>query len=146
MSFRQISYKEMKALLDDGLIKENPMMPEVAFQALSEMHPAILLFGPDGKPILLTGLILFWSGVAENWCMVIDREAMLKYSKYVVKDMLEMIDQAKNAFSLHRIQCIVDAENERDIRWASFYGFEKEGLMRKYGHDGKDFIRMARVF
>jgi hypothetical protein len=35
--------------------------------------------------------------------------------------------------------------DDRAYRFAEWLGFENEGIMRKYGVDGGDYYRMARV-
>lgn len=44
-----------------------------------------------------------------------------------------------------RIQAHVVAGFDRGERWARLLGFEREGLMRGFGHDGSDYLLMARV-
>jgi hypothetical protein len=146
MSWRQINCAEMMAWYNAGAFCDNPMLSVDMYPAITEKHLTLAVFSDDGKALLVTGLVFYWNGVAENWCIVIDRELMEKNAKSLVRDMHMMIDEARKGFKLHRIQCIVDSENVRDLRWATFFGFEPEGLMKKYGPDGKDYYRLARTF
>ena len=45
---------------------------------------------------------------------------------------------------LWRIQASVSVNDEKALRFASWLGFEDEGLMKKYGPDGSDHRRVAR--
>jgi len=45
---------------------------------------------------------------------------------------------------LWRIQASVSASDTKALRFASWLGFEDEGLMKKYGPDGSDYRRVAR--
>ena len=47
---------------------------------------------------------------------------------------------------LVRIQAAVRADWPEAQRFAEFLGLENEGLMRKYGPDGSDYFRFAKVF
>ena len=44
-----------------------------------------------------------------------------------------------------RIQAAVRADWPEAQRFAEFLGLENEGLMRKYGPDGSDYFRFAKV-
>lgn len=44
-----------------------------------------------------------------------------------------------------RIQATVHCEYEQSIKWLESMGFEVEGTMRKYDHNGDDYYIMARV-
>ena len=46
----------------------------------------------------------------------------------------------------HRIQSAVLTGNERLERFAKFLGFQREGIMRQYGTDRKDYAIFARIF
>jgi RimJ/RimL family protein N-acetyltransferase len=46
---------------------------------------------------------------------------------------------------VQRVQASVHAEDGQAVRFARWLGFENEGLMKKYGPDGSDYYRMARV-
>lgn len=47
--------------------------------------------------------------------------------------------------NLRRIETSVRADFAAGCRWAALMGFENEGLMRKYGFDGSDHFRYARI-
>jgi len=44
-----------------------------------------------------------------------------------------------------RIEATVIAGFEPGCRWMKLLGFEFEGVMRKYGSDGSDYLRYAKV-
>ena len=46
---------------------------------------------------------------------------------------------------LWRIQASVHTTDEQSIKFAEWMGFENEGLMKKFGPDGADYYRFARV-
>ena len=40
---------------------------------------------------------------------------------------------------VRRLSCVVDARYDVATRWLRFLGFEREGCLRRYGADGRDF-------
>jgi len=56
-----------------------------------------------------------------------------------------LFQHIQETHELSRIQASVCASDVRANRYAQWLGFEKEGIMRKYGPDGTDYIRYARV-
>jgi hypothetical protein len=53
--------------------------------------------------------------------------------------------QGKVGCWCHRIASEPHVDDDRAYRFAEWLGFENEGIMRKYGVDGGDYYRMARV-
>lgn len=47
--------------------------------------------------------------------------------------------------SFRRIQASTEADFKQGCRWLEMLDFQSEGLMRKYGPDGADHIRYARI-
>ena len=43
------------------------------------------------------------------------------------------------------IQASIRADFKEGVRFAKWFGMESEGLMKQYGPDGKDYIRLARI-
>jgi len=84
-----------------------------------------------------------WQGVGEGWLI------MSKYGydipKTVARYADEFFDVIMTEANLQRVQASVNALDPRSVRFARWLGFENEGLMRKYGPDGTDYYRMARV-
>jgi RimJ/RimL family protein N-acetyltransferase len=50
-----------------------------------------------------------------------------------------------NDLGMRRVQGAVSVNWEEAARFAHYMGFEEEGVMRKYGPDGSDYIRVAWV-
>ena len=47
---------------------------------------------------------------------------------------------------IHRVQTAVRADFTMGLKFAKWLGLEEEGLMKKYGFDGSDHYRYARLF
>jgi RimJ/RimL family protein N-acetyltransferase len=56
-----------------------------------------------------------------------------------------LLDHVQDDASLKRIQASVHTNDQQAIRYVEWLGFENEGLMKKYGPDGSDYYRFARV-
>jgi RimJ/RimL family protein N-acetyltransferase len=82
-------------------------------------------------------------GVAELWFVMDD--SLRNYPKLLHSSGKEVIRWLDNACSYHRIQATCLADDKRDVRWLLRLGFVCEGVMRKYGPDGRDYFRFARV-
>ncbi len=98
----------------------------------------------DGEEILAVGgAHVMWFGVGELWVLVspeAKRRAapFARYTKGVVDTIFE-------EHKLRRMQASVHVKDHPAIRFAEWLGLEHEGIMRKYGVRGEDYIRMARV-
>lgn len=53
--------------------------------------------------------------------------------------------QAFECLKLHRLQAYIRSTEPAYIRWAESFGFVKEGVLRKYGPEGVDYLMMAKV-
>lgn len=69
-----------------------------------------------------------------------------KYPKDLHKLLLEYIESVARAFNLTRVQTFVNTDNEAAIRHNERMGFTSEGILRKFGFDGKDQHIFSRVF
>ena len=96
-----------------------------------------------GEPAACAGVAPLWPGVAEAWSFAgaaIGREA-LAFHRAVARGLAD----AERDLRLHRVQAACRADHVRGRRWLALLGFEEEGLMRRYGPEGRCFVRFARV-
>jgi len=98
----------------------------------------------DEKPVYAFGLVLLWKGVAEAWLMASQNIFDIKFlAAKTVKEQTEIISK-KN--KIKRLQTSVKAEFKQGVRFATWLGFEIEGLKKNYGPDGSDYYQLARIF
>ena len=64
--------------------------------------------------------------------------AVAKYSSQLLQHVIE-----EN--KLTRVQASVHVDDKQAVRYVEWLGFENEGLMKKFGPDGSDYYRFARV-
>tara|TARA_R110000824_G_scaffold208881_2_gene394694 strand:+ start:454 stop:894 length:441 start_codon:yes stop_codon:yes gene_type:complete len=98
----------------------------------------------NGHLIACGGIKQLWPGVAEVWFLSTDKvhHQVRPIVKIVFKYLKILIEEQE----LVRIQSAVRADWPEAQRFAQFIGLENEGLMKKYGPDGSDYFRFAKVF
>lgn len=98
-----------------------------------------------GQVVGCAGFILRWQGMAEAWAYIspdIPRAAWLKVHRYVQARMHDAHEQ----LGVWRVQADVKSGFVAGMRWALLLGLQSEGVMRRYGPDGSDFVRYAKVW
>ena len=98
----------------------------------------------ENEPIVCGGIYEMWESVAEVW--IIMREGTNRKHKFFmlrnIKKYLEETIQRKN---YKRIQSTVRADFTEGKKFAEWFGMQSEGLMKQYGPDGLDYLRLARI-
>ena len=132
-----ISYGMNHKLMEvDANFKENRV-------CLGDKGNAYTLFIND-KPIVAGGIFILWQGVAEGW--VIANRNIYDVKFLAAKEIKKRTDVLCEKNKIHRLQTSVKAEFKTGVRFANWLGLETEGLMKKYGPDGSDYLRMAKIY
>jgi RimJ/RimL family protein N-acetyltransferase len=97
----------------------------------------------DGQIVGCGGFTPLWDGVADIW-MYLAPDAF-KRKKLALKLMKHILNDIMNKKKYHRIQAVVLKDFKQGIRFAEFFGFKNEGLMKQYSMDKEDFYRFARI-
>ena len=97
----------------------------------------------DGTILAVGGVHVMWFGAAEGWVLVSPDclqtpASFARYAKRVFDGILQETE-------LRRVQASIHVDDKRAYRFAQWLGFEDEGVMRKYGVEGDDYYRMARL-
>jgi RimJ/RimL family protein N-acetyltransferase len=111
-------------------------------QARNRYGPAFT-FLYAGAIIACAGVTIYWEGMGEVWLAT--SKIWPEFSKAAVIWTRDVLDFLQDNYHLHRLQADVDAGNETACRFIEHYGFQAEGLMRKYDSLGRDMIRYARI-
>ena len=98
----------------------------------------------NSKPVVSGGVCPLWSGVAEGW--VISSKRIYKNRIKSARLIRKRADILCSANKIWRLQTSVKANFTMGIRFAEFLGFKNEGLMRGYGPDKSDYLRMAKTY
>ena len=82
--------------------------------------------------------------MAEVW-LYLNPDAF-KRKKVALRLMRHILNDIIQREKYHRLQAVVFKGYKEGMRFAEFFGFENEGLMKCYGFDGSDQYRYARIF
>ena len=98
----------------------------------------------NNKPIFAAGMKMIWGQVAEGW--VIATSDMWKYPLGVARAIKKDFARVAKENNIVRVQTAIRKDFKQGQRFAEWLGLENEGLMRKFGFDGTDQYRYARIF
>jgi RimJ/RimL family protein N-acetyltransferase len=87
---------------------------------------------------------MVWGQVAEGW--VIATQDVWDYPLSVAKAIRKDFARVAKENNIVRVQTAIRKDFEQGQRFAEWLGLENEGLMRKFGFDGTDQYRYARIF
>ncbi len=118
--------------------------PELKAQVAELGRPSLWrsAFAPGGM-LAIGGLVIIARGVAEVW--LAPSQLARRYPLALTQAAGRFLDQAWRELKLHRLQAGVLAQNRRACRWIELLGFAREGVMRKFGPQGQDFVLYAKV-
>ena len=93
---------------------------------------------------IVFGIYPLWKGVAEAWMLPSKELSDIKLQFH--KSALRFFRYAPAKLKLHRLQTYVRSTNYRAIRWMESCYFKREGLLRNYGPDIKDYYAYGRLY
>lgn len=111
------------------------MMKESCLSAYTAMQ--------ESRVFMIGGVYGLWDKVGEAWFMMSKYAYDMPISAAKYSSLL--LDHVQEENDLQRIQASVHADDKQAIRYVEWLGFENEGLMKKFGPDGSDYYRFARV-
>jgi hypothetical protein len=101
-----------------------------------------IAFMDNGKILAVGGVVPLWDGVGEAW--LIPTKNMAGYEIPISRAFRINLDRAFTDLKMRRVQAAVKVGFERAHRLVQFLGMEEEGMMKKYGPDGADYVRYAK--
>lgn len=102
--------------------------------------PAFTIRNPEGVIVYLLGVHDMWEGVGELWGSTSPLTSMYPD---ILRIGNELFGTLKEAYV--RLQAIIDPAFMSGVRLVEHLGFQKEGLLRKYGPRGEDNVMYALV-
>lgn len=93
----------------------------------------------DGVPLACAGLIELWQGRAYAWSYL--AEGAAAHFKAVHRATLARLADCR----WRRVEMAVDVRDPAAKRWAWHLGFQFEGTLKAWTHDGRDVEMWARV-
>jgi hypothetical protein len=95
----------------------------------------------EGKICAAAGIVPMWEGCGEAWAIP---------TKHIENCKIAIGRHFKNTFhmvaqdlKMRRVQAAVKVGHREAHSLARFVGMTEEGLMKKYGPDGSDYVRYA---
>ncbi|MGA1762773.1 MAG: hypothetical protein ACO397_06220 [Gammaproteobacteria bacterium] len=98
-----------------------------------------------GSPVVSFGLLNIFPGVAEAWLIPSKELNLLKVALPFHKATKAFFANAFRLFNLRRIQCTVDISNKDALKWIETMLFTREGIMKKFGPEGTDYVMYSRI-
>lgn len=97
-----------------------------------------------GDPALVMGLEYKWDTNYEAW--LVPGKLAIEHGSHLSRGARRFFDKIGAKLGLRRMQIVVCVDREKAVQWARFLKFEREGLMRSYGPEGKDYYMYARLY
>tara|TARA_R110001592_G_C13031469_1_gene738439 strand:- start:718 stop:1149 length:432 start_codon:yes stop_codon:yes gene_type:complete len=98
----------------------------------------------NGQPIVSGGIIELWHGVADIWLIIADDSNKHKF--FLIKNIKKHLEKTIAKRKYVRVQTTVREDFLIGKRFAEVFGMKQEGLMEKYGLDGKNYFRYVRIY
>ena len=105
--------------------------------------PAFTGIADDGEIICCAGLRMLRHGVAEGWAVM--SSTMPQHYRWLHRTVKGMLADIIQSCGLRRVQISVDASFTIGCQWADHLGFQREGLMTRYGPHGEAHWLYART-
>jgi hypothetical protein len=98
----------------------------------------------NGKLIAVGGMIILWEGVGEAWLMLSkDFNGMSNIA--VLLGLRKQLNKMVEDNKLWRVQAMVRPDVPKAVEMIEYFGFEKEGLLKKYCPDGGDAYVYSKI-
>lgn len=141
MLFRKATQEDM------AFVRQNPYEGAVKDYPYMEMPDENCFTGIFESEIVgVGGLVIKWEGVGLLWLMLTARcrkEGVFGIiALHAIRDKMNELIEKNN---LWRAEAAVRTDFKRAIQMIEFFGFEREGLMRKYCPDQGDSFLYAKV-
>ena len=98
-----------------------------------------------GQPIGAGGIVMQRPGVADAWTLL--SPVLKSFPVFLHREVKRQLAVVIKRYSLRRIQCTIETTDDPHTacKWAKSLGFQYEGTMRSYTHDGKDVYLFSLI-
>ena len=145
IDYRTVQFKadHAKAVIEDGLNMDEGHDWDSQAKVLEDAGYAMTLLDTDEKPVLCLGVVPLWNGVGEGW--LLGSKKMQDHPIAIGRAIKEVFIEYREHAGWWRVQSNVRADWPLAIKFIKFLGMEEEGLMKKFGPEGADYIRFAWI-
>lgn len=134
-------YLQIQSTDDFGCIAALALQEWAVFY--EQAGSGITLFDSTNTPILSVGIVRFWPGVYQLWMRLAPQ--IVGHLKEIRRILLQHLEIACNAFSIHRIQTYIKKDFVQGHRWAKSFGFKPEACLEQYSPDRADYIQYVLI-
>jgi RimJ/RimL family protein N-acetyltransferase len=139
-------FELMAGDLTEGTLIKDPEMVQSAADAYMSSGPAFSAFY-DGTLVACCGILIIWKGVGTAWVLFKKEAAEVhELRKAAYEKVTQYMVFLINDLQLHRVQAHCCSETPDAVRYLEGLGFEREGVMKKYGMDKSDYYLYAMTF
>ena len=96
------------------------------------------------KRLAALGLYKLHATAAEAWIMINPAYRHI-HAKTIFRQTKHLLDTYQISEGFNRVQITIKFANADFVRWSQMFGFEMEGLLKRYGQDGQDHFLMSRI-
>lgn len=98
----------------------------------------------DRLPIAVVGCVLMNPGVLSVWAVA--GKEIMQYPVFYHKTLRNLINGHVDELRVHRVQSLIDADNERAFHQHLRLGFELEAKLERTGYNGQDQYLMRKFY
>lgn len=109
---------------------------------MNELGPGYTII-VDDEVIACAGIRVFWEGAGEAWS-ILSKEKSGKNLKLILDTFGKRLEFVIDKLKFRWIQVSLNSNNEKGIRFAQHFGFERKCNMKGYLPDGSDAFLYAR--
>lgn len=134
--------QELKESESINLLVTLPTDNKINVFQIYEQYPNNFTMFYNDQVKFCGGVVDIWNGMGEMW-MILNKD--LDGCKFeIIRTIRYEVDNLFDT-QYHRLQATIDCANDAAIRFVEWLGFKREGVLRKYSHDRKDYYMYARV-
>jgi len=132
-------------ILEEPLNKGAPAIGDYWRSLSNELIKADTSFTAivDDKPIACGGIYPIWTGVGEAWFL--GSYHLHDHSISIARLVRNNIEILMKRHNLHRAQATIHSNFNEAYRFATWLGFDSEGVMKAFSTDKQDYFRFAKV-
>ena len=107
-------------------------------------HGDAVTFMQDKRVLGSIGLCVKWRGSGVVWTWL-DKDLVTRFPVWLRRETINRLRTSVEMRGLWRVESDAPTDAPASIEWLESLGFVNEGLMPRYGYDGRDHYRYAWV-
>lgn len=109
---------------------------------MNELGPGYTIL-VDGEAVACAGIRVFWQGVGEAWS-ILSKDKSSQHLKLILEEFGKRLEFVISEMKFRWIEVSLNKNNEKGIRFAQHFGFERKCEKTGYLPDGSDAFLYAR--